>query len=72
MIKPQFEAMKKEIKKGIVLDENVHLRICKDYKTWYEKDCLMEVKGLIERPIRGPKGNKEFLIYSKNYKNLKQ
>ena len=59
-------------KKGIVLNENVRLRICKEYKSWYEKDCLMRVIGLIESPIRGPKGNKEYLIYSKNYKNLKQ
>ena len=29
----------------------------------------MKVIGLVESPIKGPKGNKEFLIYSENYKN---
>ena len=72
LIKPQFEAKKKEIKKGIVLDENVHLRICDDYKNWFKENCLMKFIGLVESPIKGPKGNKEFLIYCENYKNLKQ
>ena len=45
LIKPQFEAKKKEIKKGVVLDKNVHLRICDEYKKWFEENCLMkEVK----------------------------
>ena len=72
LIKPQFEAEKKEIKKGVVLDSLVHKRICKEYVSWFEKTCLMKVLGLIESPIKGPKGNKEFLIYCKFYKNLKQ
>ena len=37
-----------------------------------EENCLMKVIGLVESPIKGPKGNKEFLIYCQNYKNLKQ
>jgi len=72
LIKPQFEAKKKEIKKGVVLDGNVHLRICDEYKNWFKENCLMKVSGLVESPIKGPKGNKEFLIYCENYKNLKQ
>ena len=72
LIKPQFEAKKKEIKKGVVLDKNVHLRICDEYKKWFEENCLMKVIGLVESPIQGPKGNKEFLICCENYKNLKQ
>ena len=66
LIKPQFEAKKKEIKRGVVLDENVHLRICDEYKNWFQENCLMKVIGLIESPIKGPKGNKEFLIYCEN------
>jgi len=72
LIKPQFEVKKQEIKKGIVYDKNVHLRICDEYKNWFEENCLMKVIGLVESPIKGPKGNKEFLIYCENYKNLKQ
>ena len=43
LIKPQFEVKKKEIKKGVVLDKNVHLRICDEYKNWFEENCLMKV-----------------------------
>ena len=32
----------------------------------------MNVEGLLESPLKGPKGNKEFLIFLNNYKNLKQ
>ena len=72
LIKPQFEVKKQEIKKGVVLDNNVHLRICDEYKNWFEENCLLKFVGLVESPIKGPKGNKEFLIYCQNYKNLKQ
>ena len=72
LIKPQFEVKKNETKKGIVLDKNIHLRICDEYKNWFEENCLMKVIGLVESPIKGPKGNKEFLIYCENYKNRKQ
>ena len=72
LIKPQFEVKKKEIKKGVVLDKNVQLRICDEYKNWFKEKCLMKVINLVESPIRGPKGNREFLIYCENYKNLKQ
>ena len=72
LIKPQFEVKKKEMKKGVVLEKNVHLRICDEYKNWFEENCSMKIIGLLESPIKGPKGNKEFLIYCENYKNLKQ
>jgi len=63
LIKPQFEVKKKEMKKGVVLEKNVHLRICDEYKNWFEENCSMKIIGLLESPIKGPKGNKEFLIY---------
>ncbi len=71
LIKPQFEAYKKEIKKGIVVDTNVHDRICKEYENWF-KSNYFNVVGIVKSPLTGPKGNIEFLIYCNNYKNLKQ
>ena len=29
---------------------------------WFKIECRMDVIGLIESPIKGPKGNTEFLI----------
>ena len=72
LIKPQFEAYKKEIKKGIVIDAIVHQRICKEYEEWFSENLNISVVGIIQSPLKGPKGNIEFLIYCENYKNLKQ
>ena len=63
LIKPQFEAQKKEIKKGVVNDELVHQRICDEFKKWFEINLNMKIIGLVQSPIKGPKGNVEFLIY---------
>ena len=63
LIKPQFESSKKEIKKGgVILDSEVHKRICDSFVEWFKIECKMYVIGLIESPIKGPKGNTEFLI----------
>ena len=63
LIKPQFEASRNEIKKGgIVSDTNVHKKICENYKNWFTKKCQMNVMGIIQSPIKGAKGNIEFLI----------
>ena len=64
LIKPQFESSKKQIQKGgVILDENIHKKICKEYEEWFTSECQMSVKGIIPSPIKGPKGNIEFLIY---------
>ena len=62
LIKPQFESKKNETKKGVVKDSEVHLRICNEIQNWFENECNCEVLKIIESPIRGPKGNKEFLL----------
>ncbi len=66
LIKPQFESEKSEIKKGgIISDVKIHRRICMYYHNWFTKYCEMEVSGIIPSPIKGLKGNNEFLIYAK-------
>ena len=62
LIKPQFESKKNETKKGVVKDTQIHLRICNEIKKWFENECNCEVLKIIESPIKGPKGNKEFLL----------
>jgi len=66
LIKPQFEASKSEIQKGgVILDSKIHTRICEDFNQWFSSKCKMKVQGIIPSPIKGPKGNIEFLIYAK-------
>ena len=62
LIKPQFESKKNETKKGVVKDSEIHLRICNEIKIWFNSHCNCEVLNIIESPIIGPKGNKEFLL----------
>ena len=64
LIKPQFETQKINLKKGIVKDPLIHEQVCNDISNWFKKTIKAEVVGLVESPITGPKGNKEFLIYS--------
>ena len=63
LIKPQFESHKKEIKKrGVIVDSKVHQRICDEFRLWFSTTCNMKVLGIVESPIKGPKGNTEFFI----------
>jgi 23S rRNA (cytidine1920-2'-O)/16S rRNA (cytidine1409-2'-O)-methyltransferase len=68
LIKPQFESKKNETKKGIVKDIEIHSRICEEIKTWFAHDCNCEVLNIIESPIKGPKGNIEFLLTARYQK----
>jgi len=66
LIKPQFEAGRENIgKNGIVKDEKVHRKVIEDIK---ENAALFgfETVGVIDSPIKGGSGNKEYLIYFKN------
>tara|TARA_B100000965_G_C19414493_1_gene679255 strand:+ start:118 stop:861 length:744 start_codon:yes stop_codon:yes gene_type:complete len=68
LIKPQFESKKNELKKGIIKDDKIHKRICDNIKEWFIVECNCEIIGIIESPIKGPKGNIEFLIVAKYQK----
>ena len=62
LIKPQFESKKNETKRGIIKDILIHQRICNEISEWFENINDSKVLGIIESPIKGPKGNAEFLI----------
>lgn len=61
LIKPQFEAGRENIgKKGIVKDEKVRRAVCDNIKAYAEKSGF-ECIEIIDSPILGGDGNKEFL-----------
>ncbi len=63
LIKPQFEVGKGEVGKGgIVRDSGKHRAVVEGLKT-FSKEEGFEVNGVMESPIKGAKGNKEFWIY---------
>ena len=65
LIKPQFEVEKDEVEKGgIVSDPKKHERVISAINSFAET-CGLTVMGVIESPILGAEGNKEFLaLYS--------
>ena len=66
LIKPQFEAGKTEVgKNGVVKDKRIHLEIINNIIE-YCRELNLYPKNLTYSPIKGPKGNIEYLIYLTN------
>ena len=66
LIKPQFEVGRKEVGKGgIVKNSLIRKKCCSDIHDWIENYMKWKVINLVESPIKGAKGNIEFLIYAK-------
>ena len=61
LIKPQFEAGRAHLKRGIVRDENVQKTVCDDIAALVTS-LGWQVAGLIPSPISGGDGNAEFLL----------
>jgi 23S rRNA (cytidine1920-2'-O)/16S rRNA (cytidine1409-2'-O)-methyltransferase len=63
LIKPQFEVGKGNVGKGgVVRSVDEHRRVIEEIKT--ESAALdFLIQGVVESPLLGPKGNKEFFIH---------
>ncbi len=63
LIKPQFEAGRERVGKGgIVRDPHVHRDVCATIRTWLDDTMGWRAAGLVESPVTGRTGNREFLI----------
>jgi 23S rRNA (cytidine1920-2'-O)/16S rRNA (cytidine1409-2'-O)-methyltransferase len=62
LVKPQFEAGRAEVKRGVVRDAAVHARVLREIATaahaW--NAC---VAGVVDSGLPGPKGNREFFLH---------
>jgi len=69
LIKPQFEAGKQEAAKGagVIRDQMIHRKIVRDILT-FVLELEFDIKGLLLSPIKGPKGNIEFLSHFQKVK----
>ena len=66
LIKPQFEAGPTEVGKGgVVRDPAVHRAVCERVSGWVAAQPGWSVIGITESPVRGPAGNREFLLYAR-------
>jgi len=62
LIKPQFEVGRKDVGKGVVKDEDRRLEVVEMIKR-QAPEMGLQVIGVVPSPIKGPKGNVEYLIY---------
>lgn len=62
LIKPQFEVGRMGVHKGIVRDPALHQQVIDATKALTIKEGLAPI-DVIDSPIKGIEGNKEFLIY---------
>ncbi len=63
LIKPQFEVGKDRVGKGgIVRDPALHEEVCQRIEIWLNGLKGWRVLGIVESPIQGAEGNREFLI----------
>ena len=62
LVKPQFEAGRADVPKGVVRDPEVRRRVlhdvCSAAVAWGSK-----VAGVVDSGLPGPKGNREFLVH---------
>jgi 23S rRNA (cytidine1920-2'-O)/16S rRNA (cytidine1409-2'-O)-methyltransferase len=66
LIKPQFEVGKGRVGKGgVVTSDDEHMRVIDEVQS-AAIGVGFTICGVIESPLRGPKGNKEFLLHLKS------
>jgi 23S rRNA (cytidine1920-2'-O)/16S rRNA (cytidine1409-2'-O)-methyltransferase len=64
LIKPQFEAGKKDVARGdgVIRDPQIHRQVLLNVLSFAQKEGF-GLLGLIKSPLLGPKGNAEFLVW---------
>lgn len=66
LVKPQFEAAKEDVgKNGIVRDKNIHIEVLNSIFE-FANSIGLSIEDISFSPIRGTKGNIEFLVYLVN------
>jgi 23S rRNA (cytidine1920-2'-O)/16S rRNA (cytidine1409-2'-O)-methyltransferase len=64
LIKPQFEAGRAEADKGrgVITDAAVHDRVIRELRDFVATQAGLCWRNVVESPLLGPAGNKEFLV----------
>ena len=65
LVKPQFE-VGKEIAdrwKGVIRDPAIHRQVLEDLQQFVRTQTRLRWKDVVESPLPGPAGNKEFLVW---------
>jgi 23S rRNA (cytidine1920-2'-O)/16S rRNA (cytidine1409-2'-O)-methyltransferase len=64
LIKPQFEAGRAEADRGagVITDPQVHERVIRELQDFVGQSGRARWREVVESPLKGPAGNKEFLV----------
>lgn len=65
LVKPQFEAGKENLKKGVVISSSIHEQVLINFTKFLES-INKRLVDIDFSPIKGPSGNIEFLAYINN------
>ena len=66
LVKPQFEAGRAQVGTGgVVRDPEIHREVCERAASWVAAQPGWLVVGIVESPVLGPEGNREFLLYAR-------
>jgi 23S rRNA (cytidine1920-2'-O)/16S rRNA (cytidine1409-2'-O)-methyltransferase len=61
LVKPQFEAARREARRGVVRDREVHRRVLREIAC-EAVEWGAQVVGVVDSGLPGPKGNREFFL----------
>jgi 23S rRNA (cytidine1920-2'-O)/16S rRNA (cytidine1409-2'-O)-methyltransferase len=62
LVKPQFEAGREDVRKGVVRDPDVHRRVVERIAD-AALEWGAETRGVVDSGLPGPKGNREFVLH---------
>jgi 23S rRNA (cytidine1920-2'-O)/16S rRNA (cytidine1409-2'-O)-methyltransferase len=62
LVKPQFEAGRADVPKGVVRDPEVHRRVLREFAET-TLGWRAQLGGIVDSGLPGPKGNREFVVY---------
>ncbi|MGB9758015.1 MAG: TlyA family RNA methyltransferase [Candidatus Bipolaricaulaceae bacterium] len=62
LVKPQFEAGRAKVKKGVVRESQIHRDVLESLAKFVEEELNWSVVDSVPSPLLGPKGNREFFL----------
>jgi len=63
LVKPQFEAGRGAVRRGVVRDPAVHEAVVDGIAAFAEQELDWTVRGSTPSPLLGPAGNREFFLH---------
>ena len=66
LVKPQFEAGRERVGKGVITDPKLHEDILNEVADFIDEHTGLALEAADYSPIRGPEGNIEFLFFMKH------